>query len=158
MLEKRFLLFIITYTIIYYIIILIIILYTDIIDLDNIFVNTNSIDKTLNYYNSVKEITINCENSNTLIIKNTKPCIFSPFIDLFSKENSSYVYYPSYFVSNNIKYEKNEMDLLEFIIYNQFNILDNNISATREYIQNTNIILGDYITIVGRILNIVNTQ
>ena len=128
-------------TMIYYVIIILILINTD-FNTNNILVSANCIDNLSNNYDILIEI------------KTKKFCIFSPFIDLFDKSNSSYIYFPSYFISNNIRYEKENFDLLNYIIYNHFNILDHNICVATEYINNVNKILEENITKLNVILKV----
>ena len=78
----------------------------------------------------------------------TKPCIFKPFIDIFSSTN----YSPSYFLPSELKVVVNDFNLLEYIIYNQYTILDYQITTSMEYISGLQGILEQYQTIGDRIL------
>lgn len=139
--NKKLLLLLFISTTIYYIIIIIIIINTD-FNTNNILFSTNCIEDLSNNYDMLIEV------------KTKKFCIFSPLIDLFDKSSSSYKHFPSYFVSNNIRYEKENFDLLNYIIYNHFNILDHNISVATEYIKNVNKILEENITKLDGILKV----
>jgi len=77
---------------------------------------------------------------------------FSSFIDLFNKSKSYKMYFPSYFLPNNLKYVKDDFSLLEFIIFNQYNMLDNNNTITAECIDSLSKILNEYSRITNKTL------
>src|SRR5258706_1735592 len=146
--KKNFLLlaFIIT---LYNIIIIMLLLYMDIININALFTNINCVDKTVD--NSINEIVNNGHLPYKISTK--KICIFTPFIDLFDKSNPSNAYFSGYFVSNNVEYVKEDISLLEFIIYNQYIILDHNTNITTEYIQNMHRIIEEYNLRINGIIN-----
>lgn len=78
-------------------------------------------------------------------------CVFEPFIRLFNGTNG-YNFYPSYFVANNCPVYEQDFNLLEYIIYNQYIILDDYSLRSSEYIKALNEILKEYQTITNRIL------
>lgn len=80
-----------------------------------------------------------------------KICVFEPFIRLFNGTNG-YNFYPSYFMSNNCPVIEQDFNLLEYIIYNQYIILDDYSLRSSEYINALNDILKDYQTITNRII------
>jgi hypothetical protein len=73
----------------------------------------------------------------------TKQCIFNPFIEIFS--NTSY--FPSYFLPAEIRVDK-DLNLLEYIYFKQFNILDNNSNLFTQYVNNTELLKYDLNTII----------
>jgi hypothetical protein len=74
--------------------------------------------------------------------------IFQPFIDVF---NCKY-YYPSYFRPSNLKVDDLDFNLLEYIIYNQYVILDYTTTDLNNYIADLNDILERYQAVTRRLL------
>jgi hypothetical protein len=89
----------------------------------------------------------NCEETN----KEKKFCIFSLFINLF---NGSISYYPSHFAPNLNRVEIIDFNLLEYIIYNQYAILDHHTLFSKEYIESMTEILLRYQEITNTCLGI----
>jgi hypothetical protein len=98
------------------------------------------------YYDSLYNIeTTNVYECTDNVSKNN--CIFNPIISMFNAP-----YYKSCFHPNEIRVECDNWNLLEYIIYNQFNILNNQVYVTREYIEELNNILLRYQNITNTIL------
>lgn len=88
------------------------------------------------------------EKSNNIGLESTinttkKQCIFKPIIQVFDKSNTHY--FPSYFLPSNLKIEEdnNKFNLLEYIIYNQYEILANYKELTEEFMVVVNNVLDD---------------
>jgi hypothetical protein len=96
--------------------------------------NMETINETIN----VSECADNISKKNS---------IFNPIISLFNAP-----YFKSCFHPNEIRVECDSFNLLEYIIYNQYNILDNHVYITREYINELNNILMRYQSITNSIL------
>lgn len=77
---------------------------------------------------------------------NTSRCIFSPFIELFSKSHPSYNYFPSHFVANDVMLNINSkpLSLSEHIIYKQYLMLDGLLAITYEHVGILSDILKEY--------------
>jgi hypothetical protein len=76
---------------------------------------------------------------------------FEPFIKMFYQSNSYYSYFPSYFVPSSLKVDTDDFNLLEYIIYNQYAILDTQATYSKIYIEGLNGILEQYQSITSRI-------
>jgi hypothetical protein len=89
------------------------------------------------------------ETSKEILL--TKGCVFDPFIKLFST-NSRWSYTPSYFVSTKLDVKTLDFNLLEYIIYNQYLILDYYTTDSLKYIAELNMIIEQHKTLIDRLL------
>jgi len=85
------------------------------------------------------------------IITSKNYCIFEPFIKLFNT-NTNNIYFSSQFLPTEFNINKDNFNLLEYIIYNQYVILDIHTTSSIEYISGLQDILQQYQTISDRIL------
>jgi hypothetical protein len=81
-----------------------------------------------------------------------KPCVFNPFIDLFHKYNSTYKYFPSYFINdpfnillNKSNYAIDEVALISYKNYNQYFILEYRNNSYYYLVSDLYDIVSDYI-------------
>jgi hypothetical protein len=74
--------------------------------------------------------------------------VFQPFIDVFNCK----CYYPSYFAPSNLKVDDLDFNLLEYIIYQQYVILDYTTTDLNNYIEDLNKILEQYQSVTNRLL------
>jgi len=88
------------------------------------------------------------ETSN---VKN-KPCVFSPFIDLFNKNDSTWKYFPSFFEKDQFNLKLNQSNcaidekaLLHYINYDQYFILEYRNNSYYCLISDLYDIVSDYI-------------
>lgn len=72
-----------------------------------------------------------------------KPCIWSPFIELFNISNQ-WSYKPSYFIPTRLEAKIYDFNLLEYIIHNQYAILDYYTRDSMRYITELSNILEQY--------------
>jgi hypothetical protein len=81
--------------------------------------------------------TLNDKFENTVVNETlnnvTKPCIFNPFIKMFSSTS----YFSSYFIPADIRVDIKYFNLPEYIYFKQFSILDNNYFLFIEYVNNS---------------------
>ena len=82
----------------------------------------------------------------TTDIKEIKPNIFNPLIDLFNKSGSTHKYFPSYFVPTKFNSLKlvSDSNIKESIIYYQFIINDYNFNTLAQLFKDLNEIFQDY--------------
>jgi hypothetical protein len=80
-------------------------------------------------------------------ILSTKQCIFDPFIKLFHRSNRC-SYTPSYFIPTKLEAKVYDFNLLEYIMYNQYIILQ---YSTDHMIEMKNIVV-QYQSIINRLL------
>lgn len=99
-------------------------------------------DQSLNWENRVLKIK---ETNNTKI---KKYCVFDPFIKLFDS-GGSFKHVPSKFLESNLKVDSKDFNLLEYIFYNQYVILDYNVSDKIQLIRDLNGILQGYQYMTG---------
>lgn len=78
----------------------------------------------------------------------TRTSVFQPCIDVFNCKYS----YPSYFSPSNLKVDDIDFNLLEYIIYQQYVILDYTTTDLNNYINDLNHILEQYQSITNRLL------
>ena len=135
------------YILIYIIFIIIMsVIFVDlIIYLDVSSIKFNIKDETLNITDYTHKLPIN----RTEYVYNvyTNKCIFEPFIRIFSNKS----YFPSYFLPGELRVDIKDFNLLEYIIYNQYVILDYQTTCLMDYISGLNAILEQYRTISDRI-------
>lgn len=82
--------------------------------------------------------TLNDKFENTVISETfnsvcTKQCIFNPFIKVFNSTSD----FPSYFLPAEIKADVKDLNLLEYIYFKQFSILDYNSKLFIQYVNNS---------------------
>lgn len=104
-------------------------------------------EETLNTANSIINSSIYTENSDVC-----NNCVFDPFIKLFDKNGKYYSYYPSYFIPTKLEVDNQEFNLLEYILYNQYVILDYYTADSREYISDLNDIITNFKSLTDRTL------
>jgi hypothetical protein len=80
-----------------------------------------------------------------------KGCIFDPFVKLFNT-SSHWCYIPSYFIPTKLEVKIANFNLLEYIIHNQYIILDYYTMDSLKYITELNNILEQYQTITNKLL------
>jgi len=75
--------------------------------------------------NEKGEINTNIDNYLSLANPKPKGFIFKPLITVFDKSSLNNNYFPSYFLNSNLKVQAaDDFNLLEYIIHNQYQILD----------------------------------
>jgi len=92
---------------------------------------------------------ISTENINNIYVESSvnsskQIFIFDPFIKMFDKSEKYGFYFPSYFLPSNLKaeIENQDLNLLEYIIYNQYEILAHYTQIFSEYSLKINSILN----------------
>lgn len=114
-------------------------IFSDTNELFNIALNENQLISN----NKVQEI--------PLEILSRKYCIFDPFIKLFNTSNTvSYI--PNYFIPSKLEVKNLDFNLLEYIIHNQYIILDYYTMDSTKQITELNKILEQYKTIIDKLL------
>jgi hypothetical protein len=73
------------------------------------------------------------------------------FVKMFYKSSPPNTYYPSCFLPSHLKADVKDFNLLEYIIYNQYTVLDYQVKHTNEYIEGLTNILKQYQSIADRI-------
>jgi hypothetical protein len=102
------------------------------------------------FYNNdvlIKPSLINIEKMDDICIESmvknkNQNFLFDPFIKMFDKSGSFGFYYPSYFLPSNLNVEVEDLNLLEYIIYNQYEILAHYTQIFSEYSLKINSILN----------------
>jgi hypothetical protein len=84
-------------------------------------------------------------------ISSTQNCIFDPFINLFKRSNQC-SYIPSYFIPTKLDVKIYDFNLLEYIIHNQYTILDKYTTDTLKLNTELNSIIEQYKTITAKLL------
>jgi hypothetical protein len=116
--------------------------------------NLLSIDYTLLSENIVEELNI-CDN-NSIQIESIKNNNLNLFIELFNK-NGRYKYFPSYFLESNITVYSNNFNILEYILHQQYHVLNVNSDIMNNYTKEVHnihyTILNDYIKEVHDIVS-----
>lgn len=124
-----------------------------------IFVTISLTIYTLNIFLDISQtitfetLSINSCDTNIkeiVLEKETKRCIFDTFIKLF--DSKGYKYVPSKFIESNLKSINHDFNLLEYIVYNQYLILEYATIDSREYIDTLNDIFLQYEIITDRLL------
>lgn len=103
--------------------------------------------KVCERYNSLESIT---NNSNPASKEREKKCVFDIFIKLFDPKKTKY--FPSYFAHTPYKPQEEAFNLLEYIIYNHYVILEYNTNDMNEYIRNLNDIILQYQTMTNNVI------
>jgi hypothetical protein len=109
------------------------------------------------YYYGIFNLQLSHVVEITVDTTSEKPnkCIFGVFIELFKVTNSSYVYYPSYFIPNNIIYDQNfeeqGLSVLEHVLHEQYVKLNDLTCITYEHIESLRGILKEYSDILTNI-------
>jgi hypothetical protein len=78
----------------------------------------------------------------------TRRFCFEPFVKLFYQTSTSYAYFPSHFLPSELKVDDSDFNLLEYILYNQYLILD----YQALHMEGLNDVLKQYQSISSRIL------
>lgn len=121
------------------------IIYLDIYPLlDNDFLSKEILDKSI-------DICSNITQDNTVNITNNRCSFLGTFLQYFSKSPSNYLHYPSYFLPSNINPIIYDFNLLEYILYKQYTILNIHSTLSKEYIEGLSSMLEQYQTITKRI-------
>lgn len=112
-----------------------------------------NIDSLLNYEIITEEIysKSNCLKEQSANIA-TSRFRGEHFVKMFYQSSSTNTYFPSCFLPSNIKVEAKDFNLLEYIIYNQYTILDYQVMRSNEYIEGLTNILKQYQSIAERII------
>lgn len=132
-----------TYFVSYYIIVFGLLIYFEIIGYNSWYYDINCLDGIIS--TAVETDDYTCINKN-----NTN--IFSIFINLFDKSNTSYIYYPSKFLPISPKNEELDFSLLEIIANNQYVILDYSLEVARKHIHDLEAIMEEYMSRVNTII------
>jgi hypothetical protein len=103
-------------------------------------------DQIFSVLNDRFEYTVIDEAFNSVC---AKPCIFNPFIKVFSNT----FYYPSCFLPSETRVGIEDLNLLEYIYFKQFNILDNNSNLFTQYVNNTELLKYDLNAIITEYLS-----
>ena len=83
-------------------------------------INDDILDIATKTINTFENYTENINNVNS----SKKNCIFDSFIKLFNNANKDCQYYPSYFLPNPLKVNNTDFNMLEYILFNQYVILE----------------------------------
>lgn len=110
------------------------------------------ISQNLNFIISQELIHKSCDiiNEQSISASSNRSC-FESFIKMFSSSNTS-SYFPSYFLPPNLKVDSHDFNLLEYILSNQYFILDYRTTYSKEHIEALIGILQQYQSINDRIL------
>lgn len=112
--------------------------------LDNGTISKEILDQSLN-------IVSNITHDKTINISNNRCSFLGTFLQYFSKSPSNIAYYPSYFLPSNLNPTENDFNLLEYILYRQYGILDIYSTIYKEYIEGLSSFLEEYQKITTRI-------
>lgn len=111
-----------------------------------------NLDFLLNYDIITKEILGNSDSLKEQSVNLTTSRFRGEhFVKMFYKTSTPNSYFPSCFMPSNIKVDPKDFNLLEFIIYNQYTILDDHVMRSNEYIEGMTKILKQYQSITERI-------
>ena len=113
----------------------------------NIFSDTNQL---FNVALNQNQFIWSKEQELPINILQRKWCIFDYFIKLFNTNNQG-SYVPSYFIPTKLEVKSLDFNLLEYIIYNQYIILDYYTMDSMKQITELNNILEQYKTITSKI-------
>jgi hypothetical protein len=99
---------------------------------------------------SEKFISVESTTNSDYNVKKQNKCIFNIFIKLLDKKNTNY--FPSHFIDTPLPEKATSFNLLEYIIYNQYIVLEYATKDMNEYITNLDNIIRQYQKMVGNIL------
>jgi hypothetical protein len=108
-------------------------------------------DEIFNTLNDKFENTVVSETFNSVC---TKQCVFDPFIKVFNSTS----YFPSYFLPAEIKADVKDFNLLEYIYFKQFSILDYKSKLFIQYFNNSELLKYDLNAIVTECFNTINIK
>lgn len=104
---------------------------------------------------SVKEVLSKGIDINDKYIKLGGECIekksLNPFINMFNKDSTCY-YFPSYFLPSKINATVDDFNLLEYILYKQYHVLNVHSTITKEYMEGVHDIITQYVDLNERII------
>jgi hypothetical protein len=124
-------------------------LYCFYLAINELFFIINIKHEILGFYNDTRLSNTYIDNTDIVINKNY--CIFEPFIKLFDTNINS-MNYTSKFLPAEFNTNRDNFNLLEYIIYNQYILFDIHTASSTEYITGLHDILQQYQTISDRIL------
>lgn len=102
------------------------------------------LDKSLNLCSSIVQ-------DKPISIPSNRSFILETFLQHFNKSSRSYPYFPSYFLPSKLNPVVRDFNLLEYILYRQYDILNTYSTLSKEYIEGLNALLNQYKTITNKI-------
>jgi hypothetical protein len=101
--------------------------------LDNIYDNS---------FKLIEELINNNNNNNRNL---------NPFIELFNKKSNRYCYFPSYFLKSNLRSYSDDFNLLDYILYQQYHVLNVHSTLSYEYLEDISNLIHLYIVLNNRL-------
>lgn len=107
--------------------------------LDNDIIYKEILDNSINIVGNITQ-------DKTVNITNNKYSFLGTFLQYFNKSPSSCLYYPSCFLPSNLNPVVSDFNLLEYILYKQYNILDTHSILSKQCLEGLNSIVNVHLT------------